>query len=588
MPNLNAEQHFAQAPLSVNTESSVFDRSTNWKGTFDAGQLVPFLVDEALPGDVYNGKITELIRQTGLIAPVMDNLRADTAVFFVPNRMLWEHWKQFCGENDVSEWTQTTEYTIPTLDCAMTTTVGQNTVQLRKTGDVPHCMGIPLPFNNTGAVYTYAKTMGNYNVNALPFRAYRKIWNEYWRDQNTQAPKLINYGDTETDSSYYDLLPVNRIHDYFGSCLPSTQKGDAVAVALTGFANVFPTSDSSKNLKLLDSDTQSLDSRISSGGILWKNANDGTIAANASIGTASVQNNGNSGSMNGSGYTAARPIPANLIIDGELNADNLGVSIESLRVAIATQRLLETLAVGGSRYIEVIKSLFGITSPDARQQRPELIAWNSEYINTQEVTQTSETGTTPLGTQAAYSKTISDGTTFNYSCTEHGYLIACVCVRHNRSYSQGINKMWYRQSFTDFYNPLFAHLGEMPVYTREIFAGTPSVQGNGTGDQPIFGYQEAWADYRFKPSINCGYLDPSVYLTMGKIWTYGDVYGSAPTLSDSWMQEGNTEVANTQAVHYLDANQSVPAPQFLADIFISLKHQRPMPVYSIPELTAGL
>lgn len=563
MPNLNAEQHFAQAPLSVDTESSVFDRSTNWKGTFNAGKLIPIFVDEALPGDVYNGKITELIRQTSLISPVMDNLRADTSVFFVPNRMLWEHWKEFCGENDISAWTQTTQYTIPKLDCGHTTALSTDDT-IRSIGDVPHCMGIPMPT-------TYGVSAGNFSVNALPFRAYRKIWNEYWRDQNTQDPKLINYGDTETDYSYYSLLPVNRVHDYFGSALPDTQKGEAVSVALSGFANVWPTSDANKNINTTASNLNTLG--ISSYGILWKNSTNTNIGANNYIGTASAGNNGNSGTLGSSTMSGARPIPANLILDGDANADNFGVDINSLRVAIATQRLLETLAVGGSRYVEVIKSLFGITSPDARQQRPELIAWDSQYINTQEVTQTSETGSTPLGTQGAYSKTISDGCTFNYSCTEHGYIMAFVCIRHNRSYSQGINKMWYRSEFTDFYNPLFAHLGEMPIYTRELDA-----QHAGVND--IFGYQEAWADYRFKPSISCGLLDPTVTGTLGTVWTYTDRYSEKPILSDSWMQEGDEAVASTQAVQ----NQ----PQFLADIYISLKHQRPMPVYAVPELTAGL
>lgn len=597
MSNMMTEQHFSQAPLSVDAKSSVFDRSTNWKGTFKAGKLIPIFVDDALPGDVYNGKITELIRQTSLIAPVMDDCRVDTSVFFVPNRMLWEHWKEFCGENDVSAWTQETQYYMPTLDCATGGTI-DGVTYARSEGDAPHCMGVPLPwyYDNDPDSATYGQNVpytngisaGNFKVDAAPFRAYRKIWNEFWRDENTQDPKLISYGDTETDYSYYDLLPVNRFHDYFSSCLPDSQKGNAVSVALTGFANVYPTGDSSTNLSNASWLNAIGNNVISDGGILWKNATGTNIAANASIGTASVQHNGNSGSSNSTGYTAARPIPSNLIIGYSPNLqdpsdaddlNHLGIDIESLRVAIATQRLLQTLAVGGSRYIEIIKSLFGITSPDARQQRPELIAWDSQYINTTEVTQTSETGSTPLGTQGAYSKTLNSGCSFNYSATEHGYLMAFICVRHSRSYAQGINRMWFKREFADFYNPLFSALGEQPVYKKELYVGA----GRDSALNPqIFGYQEAWSWLKYKPSITCGLLDPTVQGTLGTVWTYTDRYvnGTAPTLSDAWMQEGDTEIESTQAVQ----NQ----PQFMADIHIALKHQRPIPIYCIPQLEAHL
>lgn len=548
MPNLNAESHFAQSPLGVDIPRSTFDRSCSWKGSYNAGKLNCMFVDEILPGDTVDMKVSRLDRMTTPLYPVMDDCFIDQYFFFVPNRLVWEHWKEFNGENNVTSWIQPIDYQIPTIDIA-----GTNATE-RSVGDLLHQMGITPQFAGGTRSYT--------EINALPLRAYALIWSDWFRDQNLQDPVLINTGDTEDNTDLFKLLPVNRIHDRFGSCLKSPLKGETVKIALQGFAHVFPTSDSTKNL-----DTSS--SFVSPGGILWKNSSNGNIASGADLGVGSVSSNGNSASQNGGTFSNARPIPGNLITDGA----GLFTDVAALRLAVQTTRVLEKLSIGGSRYVEFVRSMFGVVSPDARQQRPELLGHRRVHVRMNEVTQNSPTltNTTPLGTIGASSKTVDNGLAFTHSFTEHGYLFGLFCVRHNRTYSQGIPRMFTRKVFGDFYLPAFAHLSEMPVYTYEIYADPDTV-----ADDDIFGYAEAWSEYRFKPSINTGLLDPGVEGTLGDVWTYGDDYSSAPILSDDWIKEGSSEIQRTLAVQDED--------QFIGDVFFDFKHTRCMPVYSIPGL----
>lgn len=303
----------------------------------------------------------------------------------------------------------------------------------RTVGDLGHQMGIP-PYQTppeSGQQYDY--------IHALELRGYRRIWNDWFRDENLQSPKLINTGDTEIDTSLFALLPVNRIHDYFGSCLKDTQKGQAVRIALSGFANIFPTDDSTKNLDVTKS-------YVSAGGIRWKNINGNDIGANSNLGTAALQDNGNSGSVSSTGFTGARPIPSNMILDGKISFDenDFGVDVNTLRLAVQTQRILEKLAIGGSRYTEFVRAMFGVISPDARQQRPELLGHHRHIVRMTEVPQTSPqiSGSTPLGNVGAYSKTANSGLFFKKSFTEHGTLFLLYCIRHNRSYSQGIPRQF--------------------------------------------------------------------------------------------------------------------------------------------------
>lgn len=565
MPNLNAEAHFAQSPLGVDIKRSKFDRSCSWKGSYNAGKLNCMFVDEILPGDTVDMKVSRLDRMTTPLFPVMDDAFIDQYFFFVPNRLVWSHWKEFNGENNSSAWIQPTTYVIPTIDASDSS---------RAYGDLAEQMGVPLPFSGGGVDY--------FNVNSLPFRAYRLIWNDWFRDQNTQVPKLVNTGDIETDTTLFSLLPVNRIHDRFGSALPGPQKGEAVNIALNGFLHVYPSdthslgessfmtkfdgpddfvlNDFGLNWAGYSSSSGSLSPVKSGNNLAFTLYNDGSGTHRTYVASASL------------GSAATNVIPYNLVA-GQGAQDTLGIDVNTLRLAVQTQRILEKLSIGGSRYTEFVRSMFGVISPDARQQRPELLAHRRVHVRMNEVTQNSPTldNTTPLGTVGAYSKTVDNNLAFTHSFTEHGYLFGLFCVRHNRSYSQGIPKMFSRKTFGDFYLPALAHIGEQPIYTYEIFADPDTVDSS-----EIFGYQEAWSEYRYKPSINTGLLNPQNAYGIGDVWTYGDYYTESPTLSDEWMQEGDDAIQRTLAVQDED--------QFIGDVYFSYQHTRCMPVYSVPGL----
>lgn len=539
MPNLNSEAHFAQSPLGVDIPRSTFDRSCSWKGSYNAGKLNCMFVDEILPGDTVDMKVSRLDRMTTPLYPVMDDCFIDQYFFFVPNRLVWEHWKEFNGENNVSSWIQPIDYQIPTIDIA-----GSNSTE-RSVGDLLHQMGLTPQFAGGSRSYT--------EINALPLRAYALIWNEWFRDQNLQDPILINTGDEEDNTDLFKLLPVNRIHDRFGSCLKSPLKGETVKIALQGFAPVVT--------------RDAVASKAGDPALQWSNRTTGALeSGNGNI----LVRSGATGIFAQASVSATNDIiPRNQFADGS----TLFTDVAALRLAVQTTRVLEKLSIGGSRYVEFVRSMFGIVSPDARQQRPELLGHRRVHVRMNEVTQNSPTlsNTTPLGTIGASSKTVDNGLAFTHSFTEHGYLFGLFCVRHNRTYSQGIPKMFTRKVFGDFYLPAFAHLSEMPVYTYEIYADPDTVE-----DDDIFGYAEAWSEYRFKPSINTGLLDPGVEGTLGDVWTYGDDYSSAPILSDDWIKEGSSEIQRTLAVQDED--------QFIGDVFFDFKHTRCMPVYSIPGL----
>lgn len=558
MPNLIAESHFASAPAEV-MNRSVFDRSNGWKGSVNAGNLNCFYVDEVLPGDTIQMNESMLARMTTPIFPVMDSCYIDQYFFFVPMRLVWEHTKEFFGEKDINGWTDPDEYIIPQLD------VDEST---RYVGDLAHQFGIPYAHPAADNQYQLLDD----KVNALPFRAYRLIWNEWFRDQNIQQPKLVNTGDTESDTTLTELLPVARVHDFFGSMLPSTQLGDSVALSLASFSRVYASNDATISSATAPADLSSLKM-----GYITYDASGAPVISQGSLARPLiVGTSGQVGAQNSSGSAVNyETTPLNLIAEANT------VDVNGLRLAVQTQRILEKLLRAGHRYSEIIRSFFGTISPDARQQRPELLGHSRQYVNMNEVTQTSPylagENTTPLGTVGAYSKTYDKKLAFEYSATEHGYILGLFCIRHNRSYSQGIEKMWKRKTVFDFYNPSLAHIGEQPVYTSELYAYAYDAAGSVQyTDDPVLGYQEAWAEYRFKPSHNTGLLDPYVPGTIGDVWTYGDVYAERPVLSPEFIQEGNTEVQRTLAVQDED--------QFIVDAWFDSKWLRVMPVNSVPGL----
>lgn len=547
--NRNTESHFSVNPINLDIQRSKFVRPSTHKTTFNAGNLIPIYVDEVLPGDTFKMRMSSVIRMSTPIYPVMDNANMDVYFFFVPNRLVWEHWKEFFGENNTTHWEQPVEYEVPQI----TSPTGG-----WAKGTIADYMGIPT-------------LISNISVQALPFRAYCKIWNDWFRDQNLKDPAMIsldetttagaNTGDYVTNAEKGALpLKVAKYHDYFTAALPEPQKGPEVTIGgVGGYMPVITkdelVTDTQKNLK-------------------WYGPGN-TTASNFAIGYTSQVNqrgaNDTKAASLGSGFTSVSPVaPANLWAD---MTTGTATSINALRQAFAIQRLYEKNARGGTRYIEIIKAHFGVQSPDARQQRSEYLGGTRVPINMDQVVQTSNTaeGSTPQGNTAAYSLTAFNESMFTKSFTEHGYIIGLACIRTEHTYQQGIERFWSRKKMLDYYFPTLANLGEQAILNKEIYA-----QGTAT-DEEAFGYQEAWAEYRYKPSRVSGAMR-SNYQTTLDAWHYADKYASQPILSSEWIDETSANIDRTLAV------QSATEDQFIADFYFACEATRPMPLYSIPGL----
>lgn len=547
--NRNTESHFSINPINLDIQRSKFVRPSTHKTTFNAGNLIPIYVDEVLPGDTFKMKMSSVIRMSTPIYPVMDNANMDVYFFFVPNRLVWEHWKEFFGENNTTHWEQPVEYEVPQI----TAPAGG-----WEKGTIADYMGIPT-------------LISNISVQALPFRAYCKIWNDWFRDQNLKDPAMIsldetttagaNTGDYVTNAEKGALpLKVAKYHDYFTAALPEPQKGPDVTIGgVGGYMPVITkdelVKDTEKNLK-------------------WYTPGN-TTASNFALGYTSQVNqrgaNDTKAGTIGAGFTSITPIaPANLWAD---MTKGTATSINALRQAFAIQRLYEKNARGGTRYIEIIKAHFGVQSPDARQQRSEYLGGTRIPINMDQVIQTSNSGDgiTPQGNTAAYSLTTFNKSMFTKSFTEHGYIIGLTCIRTEHTYQQGIERFWSRKKMLDYYFPTLANLGEQAILNKEIYA-----QGTATDDE-AFGYQEAWAEYRYKPSRVSGAMR-SNYKTTLDAWHYADKYASQPILSNDWIDETSANIDRTLAV------QSATEDQFIADFYFACEATRPMPLYSIPGL----
>lgn len=554
--NRNVESHFALNPTNIDIRRSTFDRSHSLKTSFNVGDIVPFFIDEVLPGDTFNVDTSKVVRLQTLLTPVMDNIYLDTYYFFVPNRLTWSHWKQFNGENTESAWLPQTEYEVPQITAPADT--GWSV------GTIADYLGVP-----TG--------VPNLSVSALPFRAYALIMNEWFRDENLSDPLVVpvddatvagvNTGTFVTDVAKGGLpYKASKYHDYFTSCLPSPQKGPDVLipVATAGSYPVVPRADvvspdilgnQPYTAKFIgnpgDSDYNGLG--FGSNGI--------QISANAPLGG------------------TAKPIINNLWAVSDGNAAS--ATINQLRMAFQIQKLYEKDARGGSRYIEILKSHFGVTSPDARLQRPEYLGGNRIPININQVVQQSATasGETAQGTVTGMSVTTDTHSDFTKSFTEHGFVIGVMVARYDHTYQQGLERFWSRKDRFDYYWPVFANIGEQAVKNKEIYAQGPAKKdsvGNVIDDQ-VFGYQEAWADYRYKPSRVTGEMR-SQYAQSLDVWHLADDYESLPMLSDSWIREDKSNVDRVLAVTSATSNQ------LFADIYIKNRTTRPMPMYSIPGL----
>lgn len=556
--NRNVESHFALNPTRLDLNRSRFDRSSSVKLSFNVGDVVPFYVDEVLPGDSFQIRTSKVVRMQTLLTPLMDNIYLDTYFFFVPNRLTWEHWKQFNGENTESAWIPQTEYQVPQLTAPA---AGWSV------GTIADYMGIP-----TG--------VKNLSVNALPFRAYALIMNEWFRDQNLTDPLNIPVDDAtvqgvNTGTYVSDVakggLPfkASKYHDYFTSCLPAPQKGPDVTIqtAQLGNAPVVPMNKSVPKDLL----NYPYNVYIPSGNSNFEAGyHAGSVHQNAFGGAYWLARTGNS-DLDSTIDNGVAGYPANLWakFDNTVSV----ATINELRTAFQIQKLYERDARGGTRYIEILKSHFGVTSPDARLQRPEYLGGNRVPININQVIQQSSTaeGTTPLGDTAAYSLTTDVHGDFMKSFVEHGFVIGVMVARYDHTYQQGIERFWSRKSRFDYYWPVLANIGEQAVLNKEIYA-----QGTAQ-DNEVFGYQEAWADYRYKPNRVAGEMR-STYAQSLDVWHLGDDYSQLPKLSDSWIREDKANVNRVIAVSDQNANQ------LFADIYIQNRTTRPMPLYSIPGL----
>lgn len=546
--NRNAEQHYSQVP-HANVPRARFKRDYSLLTTMNEGDLVPIYCDEVLPADTAKIDLNALMRMSTPLYPVMDNCYCDFYFFFVPSRLLWEHFENLMGQNDSTFWADPVEYTTPK------TTAPENGWNV---GTLADYFGIP-----TG--------VANLQVNSLPFRAYAKVWNEWFRDENLQQPVTMsktdattagsNTGTNLTDAEAGGLpLKVCKYKDYFTSCLPSPQKGEAVKLPITGSAPIGLYNNATGNVTINSTKMKEI---FNEAGLSPIN---GTYRASYwDPGSGPFRDKGLAvGETSGQNFGGV-----------QIGADLTNVTaatINELRQAIAVQHILERDARTGTRYKEYLQGAWGITSPDARLDRSEYIGGYRLPININQVIQTSATDTTsPQGNTAAFSMTTMSRNMATYSATEHGFIIGLAAIRVDHSYQQGLSRMWTRSTRFSYYDPMLANLGEQAVLNQEIYA-----QGKAE-DEEVFGYQEAWADYRYHTNMITGEMR-STYKQTLDAWHYADKYTKLPTLSSDWIKEGTENIDRTIAV------QSDNSRQFICNFYFEQTWTRAMPIYSLPGL----
>lgn len=565
---------FSDAP-AMYMKRTKFDRSHVYKTTFNSGKLIPVFIDEVLPGDTARMSVNYFARLATPIKPIMDNIYLDWFFFFVPNRLVWEHWQNFCFEQEDPD--DSTDYVIPTVSA---TGNSENAY----VGSLWDYFGLPV------------NTSGNLSgISALPFRGVYLIWNEWFRDENLQKSVKIQKGDTNevlnsarateqpswvftSGTSIVPGLacpPRGKRHDYFTSAFPWTQKGPGVSIGLAGTASIIdPTPDSgyllhsnAKQLAVVSatrSEGKSGGYRVATGDGVVTFSRYGSDSDSSSVG-------GFAGNTSGAVTVSAQVGSAYLGNDSYVDLDTSSIfTINSLRTAFQMQKFYERLARGGSRYTEVLRSFFGVVSPDARLQRPEFLGSFTKMVNVNPIAQTSATDTTsPQGNLSAYGVTAAKFHGFNKSFVEHGYIIGFVCARADLTYQQGINKMWLRSTVYDFYWTTFAHLGEQAIELRELYA-----QGS-EDDKKVFGYQERYAEYRYKPSQITGKFRSSVVNGSLDMWHLSQFFKNAPTLNEEFITE-NPPIKRIIAVP--------SEPEFLLDIGFRYTTVRPMPMFGTPGL----
>lgn len=568
--NRNNERHFLQIP-EMHASRTRFNRDQTILTTFDSGKLIPFFVDEVLPGDTFQVDTTAIIRMSTPKYPVMDDAFIDFYYFYTPDRILWDNFKHFMGEVEETPWMPTKAYAVPQIKIN-----GTDAKPAPDERSILDYMGVP------------TKIKKPFTINALPIRAYVKIWNEFFRDQNVDNAAVLKSDDADVTYNFTpektetlendlqnavlggNLLPVNKYHDYFTSCMPYPQRGPEVALPMQGNAPVRAFIDTA-----LTKEAKGYGTVAGAKAGTWEYSRMVTDSENARTLEGYPQQQG--GYYFWASKTAGQPDydKGNYSRQAYMGADLSAVTaatINDLRQAVAVQQYYEALSRGGSRYREQVQALWDVTISDKTVQIPEYLGGGRYQVNVNQIIQTSgqqnENGT-PLGETGAVSVTPIRESSFTKSFEEHGFVIGVACVRHNRSYQQGLERFWSRKDRLDYYVPQFANLGEQPVKKKEIM-----LTGDAT-DEETFGYQEAWADYRMKPNRVSGLMRSNATGTLD-FWHYADVYNTVPTLSQEWMAEGKAEIARTLIVQ--------DEPQFFGAVRIANKTTRRMPLYSVPGL----
>lgn len=565
--NRNNERHFNQIP-EMRASRTRFNRDQTILTTFDSGKLIPFYVDEVLPGDTFQVNTSAIIRMSTPKYPVMDDAFIDFYYFYCPNRILWDDFKQFMGEVEEKPWYPEKTYTVPKIIID----AKDSKEALPIEGSILDYMGVP-----TKSIEKDNKA----EINALPIRAYVKIWNEFFRDENVgnaatikTTSENVKYSDTNAYNNVPDsveemektlkeattggrCLPVNKFHDYFTSCLPYPQRGPEVTLPLEGNAPV----GMYENMDLTKYGTTGGNHAI------YFNQN---VGDSYTAGITNAQSGNKISQITGSSSDTTHR--ADVAYLGADLSTVTAATINDLRKAVAVQQYYEALARGGSRYREQVQALWNVVISDKTVQVPEYLGGGRYRVNMNQIVQTSgqqNNTDTPIGETGAISVTPVNESSFTKSFEEHGFVIGVCCVRHNHSYQQGLERFWSRTDRLDYYVPQFANLGEQPVKKKEIM-----LTGKAS-DEETFGYQEAWADYRMKPNRVSGKMRSNATGTLD-FWHYADNYSKVPTLSQEWMAEGKNEIARTLIVQ----NE----PQFFGAIRVANKTTRRMPLYSVPGL----
>lgn len=558
MPNSQDFNRFSINPVNIDISRSLLNLDHSVKFSCNVGECIPFDCIEVLPGDTFTIDTSKVIRLQPLVAPIMQEIFLDVYYFYIPNRLVWSHWKEFMGENNESAWAPATEYNIPTLQAP---SGGWNV------GTIADYLGVPV------GASIYPK------VSALPFRAYALVMDQWFRSEAVMDPVHCFVDDSNRTGSNGNNQVTDielggkpfiacKYFDYFTGALPSPQRGDAATIKIIrGNYNFFPVITDDDMVHPYDAGKTTSHHGVHA---TYKTKNGNTISDYNKTENLYVSPNGLTTQGNPGEFTSYDVFFDNLFARAENSMFN-NVSINDLRTAFAIQKYLEKQARYGGRYQEFIKAFFGVDSPDARLQRTEYLGGSRISLNINSVEQTSATssGSTPLGNVAGMSVTGDSHSDFSKSFTEHGMILGIAVCRYEHSYQDSIHKMWTRKTPYEFYNPVFANIGETPIKISQLYGYV--------GNDGTFGYQEAWAEYRYIPSRVSGEMR-SVYSTPLDMWHLADHYVSEPSLSPEWLREDKSNLDRCLAV------TSDVSNQVICDFYIKTAAARPMPLYSIPGL----